>query len=237
MDLIPIPKLPWNIYWINLDRRPDRKEHMERLLINNTENNFRIQAVDYKNNFIPYNVIKHPKLNEGEHGCICSHIKALAYFLDNSQDEYCFIAEDDISNEYSNYWQKKHFDLINKSNIDIIQMQTTTDAFDDPDLKEILMQDKASGAAFYRIRRNIAIRIIETHFDKKTQTINLSNHNHPVADHLIWSYGNTYLIPMISYLNINDSDTNDKHDDMSDYYIEYFKNAKNKYLDYWKQLK
>ena len=38
---------------------------MEQILINNKENSFRIQAVDYKNNFFPYNVIQHPKLNGG----------------------------------------------------------------------------------------------------------------------------------------------------------------------------
>ena len=59
----PIPKLPYNIYWINLDRRPDRRKHMEEILINNKDNSFRISAIDYKNNFKPYNVIKHEKLN------------------------------------------------------------------------------------------------------------------------------------------------------------------------------
>ena len=103
MENIPLPKLPWNIYWINLDRRPDRKQHMERLLINNPDNNFRIQAVDYLNNFYPYTVIQHPKLKGGEHGCTSSHIKALAYFLENSSDEFCFIAEDDLSNKYFSY--------------------------------------------------------------------------------------------------------------------------------------
>ena len=95
-----IPKLPWNIYWINLDRRPDRRKHMEEILENNKENSFRIQAVDYKNDFSPYKVIQHSKLNGGEHGCTCSHIKALHYFLTTSTDEYCFIAEDDLCDHY-----------------------------------------------------------------------------------------------------------------------------------------
>ena len=51
MNSDPLPKLPWNIYWINLDRRPDRKAHMEKLLVNNSDNSFRIQAVDCENNF------------------------------------------------------------------------------------------------------------------------------------------------------------------------------------------
>ena len=64
-----------------MDRRPDRKEHMEKMLVNNIENSVRIQAVDYKNNFIPYNVIGHPRVIPGLIACTCSHIKALTYFF------------------------------------------------------------------------------------------------------------------------------------------------------------
>ena len=60
---------------------------MEKILINNKDNSFRISAVDYKNNFQPYNVIKHGRLNGGEHGCVCSHIKALYTFL--STPKFC----------------------------------------------------------------------------------------------------------------------------------------------------
>lgn len=237
MENIPLPKLPWNIYWINLDRRPDRKEHMEKLLINNTENSYRIQAVDYQNNFFPYKVIKHPLANEGQHGCTCSHIKALLYFLENSNDDYCFISEDDVSNLYSNYWKEYHYDLISKKNLDIIQMQTTTDAYNNPNLKEIIFSDNACGTTFYRIKRNIAEKIVRNHYNSVKNTINLSNHIKPHTDIFIWSYGNVFLIPMISYINPQDSETNKEDRNMSQYYINYFQNAKTKYLNYWKLLK
>ena len=105
-----LPKLPYTIYYINLDRRPDRRKHMEHILQNNTA--IRIQAVDYQNNFAPYNVIAHPLLNQGEHGCVCSHIIALNTFLTTSNDEYAFIAEDDIEDTYSQYWKQYHYDLL-----------------------------------------------------------------------------------------------------------------------------
>jgi GR25 family glycosyltransferase involved in LPS biosynthesis len=234
MDQIPLPKLPWNIYWINLDRRPDRKEHMERLLINNSENSVRIQAVDYKNNFNPYTVIKHQKLNGGEHGCTCSHIKALLYFLENSRDDYCFIAEDDLSNEYSIYWKKKHFDYLLSNDYEILQLQTTADTFNN---NELIPEKKSnSGTTIYKISRKIAGKIIENHFNKKTLTINLSNHNHPVTDNFIWSYGETYLLPMFTYLNVKDSDTSQSNSNMNDYWSQFFQNAKNKYLSMWKNI-
>lgn len=234
MEDIPIPKLPWNIYWINLDRRPDRKQHMERLLINNQENSFRIQAVDYANNFYPYNVIKHPKLKDGEHGCTSSHIKALSYFLENTSDEFCFITEDDLSNKYSAYWQDKHFEYLRTGSYEILQLQTTTDCFNNVDF--IPENKSSSGAAFYKIHRKIATKIVENHFDKKTLTINFTSHHHPVADLFIWSFGDTYLLPMFTYVDVKDSDTTPSNNDLNGKWIRFFQNAKNKYLYMWQNL-
>lgn len=233
MEQIPLPKMPWNIYWINLDRRPDRKQHMEKMLINNIENSVRIQAVDYKNNFHPYNVIGHPRVIPGLIACTCSHIKALDYFLENSHDEYCFIAEDDISNEYYTYWQEKHYEYLKSSSYDILQLQTTADTFNNNNL--IPEKRSNSGAAFYKISRKIAEKIITMHFNKESQTFNLSNHNYPVPDNLIWRYGETYMLPMFSYLDVQDSDTSDENT-MDHYWTNFFKNAKDKYLNMWKNI-
>lgn len=234
MENIPIPKLPWNIYWINLDRRPDRKQHMERLLINNHDNSFRIQAVDYANNFYPYEVIKHPKLNGGEHGCTCSHIKALSYFLENTSDEFCFIAEDDLSNKYSAYWQEKHFEYLKTGSYEILQLQTTTDCFNS---NELIPENKSgAGSTFYKIHRKIAQKIVDGHFNKETFTIDLVSHHHPVADLFIWGFGDTYLLPMFTYVDVKDSDTCDDNKNLNDSWLKFFKNAKDKYLYMWHNL-
>jgi len=230
----PIPKLPYNIYWINLDRRPDRRKHMEEILINNKDNNFRISAIDYKNNFSPYNVIKHQRLNGGEHGCTCSHIKALHFFLSNSNDEYCFIAEEDLSNTYSKYWLEKHYNILKNSEYDILQLQTTSDIYNN----HMLIPEKkyGSGTTFYKIKRDVAEKIVNNHFDIKNLTIDLSNHKHPVTDNFVWSYGNVYLLPMFSYLDVKDSETNPENKNMNDYWENFFDNAKIKYLNFWKNV-
>ena len=225
-----LPKLPYTIYYINLDRRPDRRKHMEHILQNNTA--IRIQAVDYQNNFAPYNVIAHPLLNQGEHGCVCSHIIALNTFLTTSNDEYAFIAEDDIEDTYSQYWKQYHYDLLTSDKFDILQMQTTSDKYNNNYLTEINLCE--SGAALYRIRRNIAQKIVDTFYNKAT--INLTLHNYPVADKLIWDFGTVFLIPMVSYLDVKDSDTMPENKNMNEYWINFFSNAKAKYLHYWKNI-
>ena len=237
MEKIPIPKLPWNIYWINLDRRPDRKKHMENILINNKSNNYRIQAVDFKNNFHPYTVIRHPKLNGGEHGCICSHIKALNYFLETSIDKYCFIVEDDLASEYSNYWLEEHKDLLKNDNYEILQLQTTSNIYEKNENKMVPIMKYGSGTTIYKIKRNIAEIIVNNHFNKKSQIFNLSNKEFPVADVLIYNYGITFLIPMFSYLDVTDSDTNKEgNKNMNNHWQTFFQNTKIKYLKYWEEL-
>lgn len=234
MDYKPIPKLTWNIYWINLERRPDRKEYMEKILENNKENNFRIEAVDYKNNFNPYNIIKNTKHSDGLNACTCSHIKAMNIFLTNSNDEYCFISEDDLSNDYSEYWQEKHYNILKNSNYDILQLQTTEDYYKNNKLDPIEAKKKCSGATFYKISRNTASIIVSKYL--KNNTINLLLTDISVPDHLIWNYGKVYLLPMFSYLDVKDSDTMEDNKDMNEYWTNYFNNGKNNYLNLWKNI-
>ena len=226
-----LPKLPYTIYYINLDRRPDRRKHMEHILQNNTT--IRIQAVDYQNNFAPYTVLKHSVVTLGLYAGSCSHIIALNTFLTTSTDEYAFIAEDDIEDIYSQYWKPYHYDLLTSDKFDILQMQTTSDKYNNSRLTEIRLQE--SGAAFYRIRRSIAQKIVDTFYNKAT--INLTLHNYPVADKLIWDFGTVFLIPMVSYLDVKDSDTMpEQTKNMNEYWINFFSNAKAKYLHYWKNI-
>ena len=67
---------------------------------------------------------------------------------------------------------------------------------------------QSNGTTIYRIHRNIAKKIINNHYDNTSLTINLSNHNNPLTDNFIWTYGNVYLLPMFSYIDAIDSDTN-----------------------------
>ena len=94
----PLPNLPWNIYWINLNKRIDRKQYMEKILMYN--HHIRIDAIDGNADLNKYNTIFNNKKlinSNGALGCMMSHIKAMNNFLQNSKDtnQFCFIAEDD----------------------------------------------------------------------------------------------------------------------------------------------
>jgi GR25 family glycosyltransferase involved in LPS biosynthesis len=227
-----LPKLPYTVYYINLDRRPDRREHIEHVLQNNVA--VRIPAVDFQNNFAPYIVHTSSVITIGLNACTCSHIIALYTFLTTSTDEYAFIAEDDIEDTYSQYWKPYHYDLLLSNKFDILQLQTTSDKYNNPMMTELPFSE--SGAALYKIRRNIAQKIVNTFFNPKTNTIDLTIYHYPVPDKLIWSFGSTYIIPMVSYLDVKDSDTMPDNKNMDTYWTNFFSNAKIKYLHFWKNL-
>jgi GR25 family glycosyltransferase involved in LPS biosynthesis len=86
------------ILWINLDRSPTRKTHMENTLSDISISNYRISAID-GNNYDMVNKISNMKLTRNfksvEKACSLSHIKAINY-AKNLSGKYFIICEDDI---------------------------------------------------------------------------------------------------------------------------------------------
>ena len=118
------------IVWINLDRSPERRSYMDRLLELCNVNNERISAVDGKNfdvfsilgnlRTVPqykdfYNgKVIYRKMKTSEVGCTLSHIKAIN-LLNNEPGEYFMICEDDISFENLVYFPNTSLEKIIKN--------------------------------------------------------------------------------------------------------------------------
>lgn len=235
-----LPKMPWKVYWINLERRKDRYEHMK-VFLKNTENE-RISAIDGKNNYSGYKIIEYSSMGKSEHGCTASHIKAMNYYLNNSSDKFCFIAEDDCYADYCPYWQKKHMDILVDESIEILQMSTTVGVFNDANLEPQIKETNVvyPGTAFYLIRRDIAKKIVDK-FMNKDGVIDLSNERDScLADILIWRMGLTKLLPMIclSTIEENPSDVSRFYNkSKNNHWKNIYYGAREKYLNYWKNLK
>ena len=104
------------IYWINLDRSENRRKNMEKLLEKINIKNERIKAVDGK--FEPDENIYGKFINQGnnrsskiEYACLLSHLNTIKKFSD-SPYELALILEDDLSLEYTKYWDKKISEII-----------------------------------------------------------------------------------------------------------------------------
>ncbi len=94
------------IFIINLEKDVEKKKYMESLLSKFDFNYQFVKGVNGKTDFIPLNVNKKSyskfarPLTLGEVGTICSHRKALEFFLE-SRDDYSIILEDDVEIEKS----------------------------------------------------------------------------------------------------------------------------------------
>lgn len=97
------------IYWINLDRSPERRENMKKMFKDEVFNgipNIRITATDGKKDDI-YEMIDTTEYSgtDSEYGCLLSHLNAIKKFND-SKYEIALILEDDCTLELKKYWKK-----------------------------------------------------------------------------------------------------------------------------------
>jgi GR25 family glycosyltransferase involved in LPS biosynthesis len=111
------------IYWINLDRSPDRRKRMEKMFKNPVfkgKRIIRISAVDGKAanidqvlnaNFVG---MQPEKFSKVEYACLLSHLNTIKQFSE-SNDQVALIMEDDTTLEYKKYWKKSIKEIMEKS--------------------------------------------------------------------------------------------------------------------------
>jgi glycosyl transferase family 25 len=142
------------ILYINLEHRPDRKEHILREirkidpLVSKTH---RIHAIH--------------DLRNGALGCTQSHIKALELFIENKEWNTCLILEDDFTfiSKFIHEINNSIAYLINNSpNFDVILLSTSihgllTTPTGDPVIKKVIESQTASGYIVSRKYANILI--------------------------------------------------------------------------------
>jgi len=236
--------LPWKVYWINLEKRYDRRHHMEKLLCNT--NNTRIKALD-PTTMGDHFVIENKNMTEREKACLGSHLLAIRTYLETSQDPCAFIAEDDLTNPWQEYWHPYHYRILKgsagPSGLEVLQLGTTTCEYQNHWL--VPKKGWSSSSVIYLITRHGAMKLLddllgETKWQTQTQrqmplTLDLSRWKRPVADFLIYERLNTYILPMFSYLDVLDSDTNPGNRDMIPSVKNQFDQAIDGYFRLWVQ--
>lgn len=103
------------IYWINLDRSPDRTENMLDLFQDDAflkVPTYRFSAVDGKSDNIDNLIdVKEKTITDGEYGCLLSHLEIMREFSKSNYD-VALILEDDTTLEFKPYWKKDLKDVI-----------------------------------------------------------------------------------------------------------------------------
>jgi len=190
------------IYYISSEKFKDRQEKIE----------FFFKT--FKINYIP--IIATKKSDEElkyvyAPGCVevkqaiyttVTHLKAIEFWLNSTNEEYGLFFEDDISFETVEYWNFNINNFIKNLPEDwqAVQLQIVSsdvNAFDIKTIKERNWDDWAVGA--YLIKRTYAEQILKNH--KKENYYNLIlpepySNVQPLIENIIYSFGKVYKFPL-----------------------------------------
>ena len=190
------------IYYLNLDKQPERKEYMETQFkyweIKNYE---RISAYDGREDDLSDIIVgRYPEMmSSGELGCTTSHLKALKHYLKTSDSPYAIIMEDDCSLDLVKYWNftwndfYAHFPY----DWDVVQIAIICTGDIHVKLHKRFVNDFST--ACYVINRYHAEKLIRFHCRGEKYKLDNGCKPRPVADDLIYNSGNTYSIPLLLY--------------------------------------
>ncbi len=230
------------IYWINLDRAENRRNNMIDILKYFPAKNERISAIDGKKETLD-EILSHLKINENnvspyiytylsnfklnnknitqyEYACLLSHLNTIKKFSETNY-RYALIFEDDISLEYSKYWNKKISEIINQAPDDWdILMLGYTYANSINNNYELVNNNYIYGAFSYVIKNKSAKEFIKNIYkDNKFEILNNREHN---SDIYIFSELKTYCYkyPYFTYFVDNESTIHNDH-------LDFHKSSKN----------
>jgi len=138
-------------------------------------------------------------LNDGTAGCCVSHLKNIKKWLDNTNEEYGFFCEDDLSLKTVLYWKNTWNEFISALPHDWEGVQLLTIRKNNLTLqiRDRLWNDW--GATAYILKRDYAQKIINTYVKDNKFILELSEPNtgvQPLIENLLFTIGKTYTIPL-----------------------------------------
>jgi beta-1,4-mannosyl-glycoprotein beta-1,4-N-acetylglucosaminyltransferase len=229
---------PKSVWYASLEESVERRE------------NFESQCKEYNIKAIPLvskrlsesnDIIKGEnvyQLNDGTKGCCVSHLKMIKEWYENTDDDYGFFAEDDLSFETVQYWNFSWDEFLETipDDADCVQLLTIRENYDTFNLRERYWDDWSATA--YILTRDCAKKIIEAHIKDDEYHLYVPNQNiMPLIENILFaSHGKTYTIPLfVEETNFkstfigNDDDVSNGQ--KNNHYI-----ANKKVLSWWKSI-
>lgn len=175
-------------------------------------------------------------LNDGTKGCCVSHLKAIKYWYENTDDNYGFFCEDDLSLETVYLWNFTWIDFIETipEDAECVQLFTIRDNYNTFQLRERYWDDW--GVTAYIITRDYAKKIIDTFIKDDYYYLEIPGQDvMPLIENILFaSVGKTYTIPLFVE-NIKFNSTFVGYDeDVKEGQKTNHKNSRNLVLNYWK---
>jgi len=232
------------IYYINLDDHTERREYMEeQFKYWNIENYHRISACDGRGDNDLSDILKgsYPKqMSSGEIGCVTSHLKAMKHWLENTDEEYLMVMEDDCDLSTAAHWGFTWKEFISEApyHFDVIQL-----AIINPGELHVRMHIRFVNdfsTACYIIRRHHAEKLVRLHCRGNKFKLDQNVKPRAVADDLIYNSGLTFALPLFSYKidmgsSIHDIHVNVFHKSSHDGMWEFWKKSAPQ-IENWKSF-
>ena len=190
------------IYCINLDGQPERWQYMEdQFKYWEIENYTRISAYDGREDDLG-DILKgrYPdNMNSGEVGCTTSHLKAIRHFVEETDEPYAIMMEDDCSLDLVRFWNFTWKDFYGRIPYDWDVVQISIICTGDIHVKIHKRFVNEFSTACYLITRHHAEKLLRLHTRGNKYKLDNGVRPRPVADDLIYNSGNTYSIPLLLY--------------------------------------
>ena len=249
-----------HIFWINLDRSPDRCFHMEHMLNRLNISHTRVRALDSKDPEVEHRL----RFREGQDSkcsgdeqckaeertvqfCAASHILALMTYLNTSKDPYALIAEDDLDVEaFSAYWERAFMEYFADIPEDwaVAQVSAIVAPRDDTSwpryLRGLIVNGWTRhgreifwvGAGAYIVKREFAELMVKRYVQEHGAAIDLNQgHSEAVADIMMYSGHVVYTLPLLTYA----SKASTMHDTVYGDHVWWQTNSKRKLRWLWAQ--
>jgi hypothetical protein len=190
-----------HVLWINLDSQAHRREFQEEQFAYWEVDNTRISGIDgrdddpsvYLKGTIP------PNVNQGEIGCCLSHLKAIKYFIEETDWDEVIIAEDDLMLDTVKFWPFSWKEISDyfPYNFDCMQLSIINPAAVYAVLHNRFVNDFS--AAVYVITRHHAQKIYKHHILGDKYRIDQDIRPRAVSEDLVFESGKCYAMPLFLY--------------------------------------
>lgn len=187
------------VFWLNLDGDEKRKIYMENWFSKFNLNAKRISAYDGRTNDLRAYLTGSfpPNISQEEVGCVLSHLKAIKQFVEETDDDYAIVLEDDVDFVSVAYWPFDWKFVLSSVpyDWDVLQLVIIN-----PWCLITKLHPRQSydfSAAAYAITRHYAKKLLRLHVDGEKYKIDNGVKPRPVADELIYNSGKTYSLPLL----------------------------------------
>jgi FkbM family methyltransferase len=227
-----------SIYYITLDESVDRQTELERQFQEYGISPVSIKSKRFKDSQDKVSGKYAYQLNDGTKGCCISHLKAIKEWYENTEEDYGFFCEDDLSLETVQYWNFNWEQFVEKipEDAECVQLFTIRDNFDTFSLRERYWDDW--GVSAYILTRDYAKKIIDTYIKGDEYVLEIPNQDiMPLIENILFaSVGKSYTIPLFVENTQFNSTFVGYDDDVKDGHKTNHKIARQLVLNYWSKV-